>query len=134
MLGQGIEAQEAGRARGARDLLDEIGQSLTSVLLGLRLVEDSLARPDLDLEDCRQRTAEVRDFVAAALLQVRTLAFDLRPPVLDDLGLVAALRRLTYAVAPRNALTVVMSLNVPDDDADRTITGLNTTLHCLSRM
>src|SRR3546814_7940208 len=60
MLGQVIEAQEAERARAARDLHDEIGQSLTSVLLGLRLVEDSLARPDLDLEDCRQRTAEVR--------------------------------------------------------------------------
>src|SRR3546814_19638067 len=111
MLGQVIEAQEAERARVARDLHDEIGQSLTSVLLGLRLVEDSLARPDLDLEDCRQRTAEVRDLVAAALRQVRTLAFDLRPTVLDDLGLVAALRRLPNEVAPRNAMTVDLALN-----------------------
>src|SRR3546814_11726418 len=105
MLGQVIEAQEAERARVARDLHDEIGQSLTSVLLGLRLVEDSLARPDLDLEDCRQRPAGVRDLVAAALRQVRPLAFDLRPTVLDDLGPVAALRRLTNACVTRHHTT-----------------------------
>lgn len=117
MLGQVIEAQEAERARVARDLHDEIGQSLTSVLLGLRLVEDSLARPDLDVEECRQRTGEVRDLVADALRQVRTLAFDLRPTVLDDLGLVAALRRLINEVASRNALTVDLALNGLDADA-----------------
>src|SRR3546814_3145408 len=104
MLGQVIEAQEAERARVARDLHDEIGQSLTSVLLGLRLVEDSLARPDLDLADCRQRTAEVRDLVAAALRQVRTLAFDLRPTVLAALALVAALRRLPNAGSTEHRL------------------------------
>src|SRR3546814_11014940 len=98
MLGQVIEAQEAERARVARDLHDEIGQSLTSVLLGLRLVEDSLARPDLDLEDCRQRTAEVRDLVAAALRQVRPLAFDLRPPVLAEIGRASCRERVCQYV------------------------------------
>lgn len=117
MLTQVIDAQESERARVARDLHDEIGQSLTSVLLGLRLVEDSLDRPDLDVEDCRQRTAEVRELVAAALRQVRTLAFDLRPTVLDDLGLTAALRRLVSEVGPRNALTVDLAVHGLDEDA-----------------
>lgn len=116
MLGQVIDAQEAERARVARDLHDEIGQSLTSVLLGLRLVEESLSRPDPDVEDCRQRAAEVRELVAEALRQARTLAFDLRPTVLDDLGLVAALRRLVEEVGARGAPTVDLAVHGLDDD------------------
>ena len=116
MLNQVIAAQEAERARVARDLHDEIGQSLTSVLLGLRLVEDSLARPDPDVEDCRQRTAEVRELVADALRQARTLAFDLRPTVLDDLGLVAALRRLVDEVGAPGGPAVDLAVHGLDDD------------------
>jgi signal transduction histidine kinase len=117
MLGQVIDAQEAERARVARDLHDEIGQSLTSVLLGLRLVEDSLGRPDPDVEDCRQRTAEVRKLVAEALRQARTLAFDLRPTVLDDLGLVAAVRRLVEEVGAKGAPAVDLAVHGLDDDS-----------------
>lgn len=117
MLGQVIEAQEAERARVARDLHDEIGQSLTSVLLGLRLVEDSLARPDPDVEDCRARTAEVRELVADALRQARTLAFDLRPTVLDDLGLVAAVRRLVEEVGGSGTPMVDLAVHNLDDDS-----------------
>lgn len=116
MLGQVIDAQEAERARVARDLHDEIGQSLTSVLLGLRLVEDSLARPNFDVEDCRRRTAEVRELVADALREARTLAFDLRPTVLDDLGLVAALRRLVENVAARQPPIVALAVHGLDED------------------
>lgn len=117
MLGQVIDAQEAERSRVARDLHDEIGQSLTSVLLGLRLVEDSLARPNPDVEDCRQRTAEVRELVAEALRQARTLAFELRPTVLDDLGLVAAMRRLVEEVGARGAPAVDLAVHGLDDDS-----------------
>jgi signal transduction histidine kinase len=116
MLSQVIDAQEAERARVARDLHDEIGQSLTSVLLGLRLVEDSLGRPDPDLEDCRRRTAEVRELVAIALREARTLAFDLRPTVLDDLGLVAALRRLVEEVGAHDGPAVDLAVHGLDED------------------
>jgi signal transduction histidine kinase len=111
MLSRVIDAQEAERARVARDLHDEIGQSLTSVLLGLRLVEDTLARPDPDVVDCRRRTAEVRELVAAALREARTMAFDLRPTVLDDLGLPAALRRLVDEVTVRRPPAVDLALH-----------------------
>lgn len=117
MLSQVIDAQEAERSRVARDLHDEIGQSLTSVLLGLRLVEDSLARPGPDVEDCRQRTAEVRELVAEALRQARTLAFDLRPTVLDDLGLVAAARRLVEEVGAKGRPAVDLAVHGLDDDS-----------------
>lgn len=116
MLAAVIDAQEAERARVARDLHDQTGQALTSVLLGLRLVETSLERPAPDLEDAKRRTAEVRELVTDALADVRQLAFDLRPTVLDDVGLVAALRRLTGDLSARHGLVVGLSVDGLDDD------------------
>lgn len=106
LLAQVIAAQEAERARVSRDLHDDVGQALTSVLLGLRLVEDSLDRPDVDVEGARSRVAELRELVADGLRRARELAFDLRPTVLDDVGLTAALHRLTEDVAARSGLTI----------------------------
>src|SRR3546814_3176652 len=106
LLGQVIAAQEAERARVSRDLHDDVGQALTSVLLGLRRVEDSLARPDVNAVDARRRVAELRELVADGLRRTRQLAFDLRPTVLDDVGLAAALQRLTDDVASRSGLSV----------------------------
>src|SRR3546814_10610340 len=119
LLGQVIAAQEAERARVSRDLHDDVGQALTSVLLGLRRVEDSLARPDVNAVDARRRVAELRELVADGLRRTRQLAFDLRPPVLDDVGLAAALQRLPDDVASRSGLSVQL------DTADRKSTRLN---------
>jgi signal transduction histidine kinase len=116
MLTRVIEAQEAERARVARDLHDQIGQSLTSVLLGLRLVDGSLSGELPDLDDARTHTGEVRALVAQALEEVRQLAFDLRPTVLDDVGLVAAVRRLASDLAERSRVTVDVVLRGLDDD------------------
>ena len=106
LLGQVIAAQEAERARVSRDLHDDVGQALTSVLLGLRLVEDSLAAPDRDADEARRRLADLRELVADGLRRARQLAFDLRPTVLDDVGLVPALARLKEDLTARTGLTV----------------------------
>lgn len=111
LLGRVIAAQEAERARVSRDLHDDVGQSLTSVLLGLRLVEDALARPTVDPGDARARVADLRELVADGLRRARDLAFDLRPTVLDDIGLVAALERLTSTVAERAGLTIELAVS-----------------------
>lgn len=116
MLARVIDAQEAERARVARDLHDQIGQSLTSVLLGLRLVDSSLASETPDVADARGHTDEVRALVAQALDEVRQLAFDLRPTVLDDVGLVAAVRRLVGDLTERFGVPVDLSLDGLDDD------------------
>ena len=116
MLAAVIGAQEAERARVARDLHDQTGQALTSVLLGLRLVETSLERSVPDLDDAKRRTAEVRELVADALADVRQLAFDLRPTVLDDVGLVAALRRLTGDLSARHGFAVDLKVDGLDED------------------
>ena len=84
-----VTAQEAERRRLARELHDETGQALTSILLGLKAVEDA---PD----DGRRHAAvtELRELVRATLQDVRQLAVELRPSALDDFGLVPALERL----------------------------------------
>ena len=81
-----VEVQEEERRHLARELHDEIGQSLTAIAITLQAVKKS-AGPALlpPLEEC---TA----IVDLAIQQVRHLSLDLRPSLLDDLGLVAALR------------------------------------------
>ncbi len=116
-LAKVLEAQEAERARVARDLHDQTGQALTSVLLGLRLVETCLAQDEPDLADARSRTDEVRELVTEALEEVRQLAFELRPTVLDDVGLVAALRRLTGDLAAQRRVDVDLAVDGLGDDS-----------------
>jgi signal transduction histidine kinase len=110
-----VAAQEAERARVARDLHDEIGQAITSVLLGLRLVETSLSAPDLDVEVLLGRLGKVRHVASEALGQVQRLAFELRPTVLDDLGLLPALRRLVDDISGRYDVKVELAAEDLDD-------------------
>ena len=115
LMARVIDAQEAERARVARDLHDDIGQALTSVLLGLRLVEGAVSAGGAP-EAARERVEEVRTLVADALGSVRRLAFDLRPTVLDDVGLVAALERLVAETATRHGLAARLHLDGLDAD------------------
>jgi PAS domain S-box-containing protein len=82
-----VEVQEEERRRLTRELHDEIGQTLTAVKINLqtmqRLANGGVAAPRLE---------ESIAVVERALQQVRSLALDLRPSLLDDLGLVATLR------------------------------------------
>lgn len=110
LMARVIDAQEAERARVARDLHDDVGQALTSVLLGLRLVDGSVSAGG-DAEAMRARIEEVRDLVADALGAVRRLAFELRPTVLDDVGLVAALDRLMAETSARSGLSTGLELD-----------------------
>jgi signal transduction histidine kinase len=112
LLGQIIGAQEAERSRVARDLHDQIGQSLTSMLLALRIVENT---PPGNAE-FTQRAEELRELVTDTLDDVRQLAFDLRPTVLDDIGLVAGIERLVETFRARQGLTVTLDFGGLDDD------------------
>jgi two-component system, NarL family, sensor histidine kinase DevS len=96
-----VEAQEVERRRLARELHDEIGQDLTSLLLGLRTLEEAGAP-----EDQRKSVAVLRDMVVTALHDVRRLAVELRPKALDDFGLVPALERLATTFAEQTGMSV----------------------------
>ena len=84
-----VSGQELERRRLARELHDETGQALTSILLGLKGIEDAQ-----DDEERRRSLLALREQVVATLQDVRRLAVELRPKALDDFGLVAALERL----------------------------------------
>jgi PAS domain S-box-containing protein len=88
LLEQVLSAQEEERRRIARDLHDEIGQALTSVLIGLKTLEGVAV-----LQPVQAQARELRGIVGQTLEEVRRLARGLRPSVLDDLGLAAALER-----------------------------------------
>jgi signal transduction histidine kinase len=96
-----VEAQELERRRLARELHDETGQALTSILLGLKSLEDALGA-----DEARAAVADLRELVVATLQDVRRLAVELRPKVLDDFGLVPALERLAESFADKTKIDV----------------------------
>jgi signal transduction histidine kinase len=96
-----VAAQELERRRLARELHDETGQALTSILLGLKSLEDSV-----EGDKAQTAVAGLRELVVATLQDVRRLAVELRPKVLDDFGLVPALERLTESFAKQTELDV----------------------------
>jgi PAS domain S-box-containing protein len=80
-----VEAQEAERRHVARELHDEVGQVLT----GLKLSLEKIARQPL--EDRGRSLVEAQTLVRGLMARVRSLSLDLRPAMLDDLGLLPAL-------------------------------------------
>jgi len=96
-----VDAQEVERRRLARELHDETGQALTSILLGLRAVEEA----DIG-DEAREATARLREQVVETLHDVRRLAVELRPSALDDFGLVPALERLVETFREQTGIPV----------------------------
>jgi signal transduction histidine kinase len=105
-----VEAQELERARLARELHDETGQALTSILLGLKSLEDRI-----DSDDGRDAAALVRELVVTTLQDVRRLAVELRPSALDDFGLVPALERLVETVRTGSGIAVELDARLGDE-------------------
>jgi PAS domain S-box-containing protein len=94
-----IDAQEAERKRLSRELHDQIGQALTAVQISLQSLQSSPGASGPD-----DRLSETLTMIDYALEQVHDLSLDLRPSLLDDLGLVAALRWYVDRVASRAGL------------------------------
>jgi signal transduction histidine kinase len=86
LLKKVVLAQEEERRRIARELHDELGQALTSLLIGLKVTESAAASPEAKLTH-----AEMKATVAQMFDGIHNLALELRPTLLDDLGLVPAL-------------------------------------------
>jgi two-component system sensor histidine kinase UhpB len=82
-----LTAQEQERKRIARELHDETSQVLTSLLISLKVLEESI-----NGDEARQRIEDTRSLVHQTLRAIRNLSIDLRPSALDDLGLLPALR------------------------------------------
>jgi signal transduction histidine kinase len=113
-----IEGQELERRRLARELHDETGQALTSVLLGLKAVERA--------DDVPSALADLRELVVATLQDVRRLAVELRPKALDDFGLSVALERLVETFKEATGIAVEFESQLGEQ---RLPTEVETTLY-----
>lgn len=134
-----LTAQEEERGRIARDLHDQIGQSLTAMRIGLdRLLEapgggadgpDASGAPPQAGDAAasgaratrRDQLARLRDLTEVTLADVRRIALDLRPAVLDELGLAAALRRFARELRERYGVSLNVLVELPsrlDRDAE----------------
>ena len=89
LLHRVVSAQEAERQRIARELHDGTGQTLTALGLGLAAAADRL---DGDPEAVRRQLADMKTMNAQVLQEVHNVIADLRPSILDNLGLLPALR------------------------------------------
>jgi two-component system, NarL family, sensor histidine kinase UhpB len=102
-----LAAQEQERQRVARELHDEVGQVLTGVMLELEQAAKTSGSEQAQL-------VAAREAVRHALEEVRRIARELRPEVLDDLGLQSALRSLCTTAAAQRGLRVERRLELVD--------------------
>lgn len=104
-----IEAQEAERQSVARELHDQIGQVLTAIHLNLQAVRNTC-----ETSEACVLIDEGVAIVDEALGQVRNLSFELRPSLLDDLGLAAAMRWYTDRFTQRTGIQTTTTISLPD--------------------
>ena len=106
-----VRAQEDERRSLARELHDEIGQSLSGILMEAGNAET--ARDPLDL---RERLRAIGAIAERTLNQVRDLALLLRPSMLDDFGLLPALNWQAREVSKRTGLNIAVDADAACDD------------------
>ncbi len=105
------DVREAEQMRIARELHDELGQHLTGLKMDLSWMSGKLPEDQPEL----QRKAEgMKKLVDTAVKSVRRLASELRPLVLDDLGLVAGLEWLVQDFSKRHGIEVALDMDIGD--------------------
>ena len=104
-----LDAQETERARLSRELHDQTGQALTSILLGLTLIGTATT-----FEEVKVQSEGMKQVAKEALGHVRRVAVELRPPALDDFGLAAALNHMADTVAESSGIDVQLAVTLPD--------------------
>jgi signal transduction histidine kinase len=113
-----VTAQEEERRRLSRELHDEIGQSMSAMLVELSRVESAIA----DHPAQHARFASLRQIAESNVGMVRNMALLLRPPMLDDLGLIPAVKWQARETSRRTGMRVRVIADDVDDipDAFRT--------------
>lgn len=102
-----VNAQEQERQRIARELHDGPGQTLTALGLGLAASAESI----IDPPQAHTQLNELKDLSASALQEIHDIILDLRPSVLDDLGLIAALRSQLQLLEQRAHVRTQLAVN-----------------------
>jgi len=105
-----VAATEEERRRLRRDLHDGLGPGLAGVVLGLQRARRHV---DLDPANARKQLDELTVQTQQAVAEVRRLVYDLRPPALDELGLVGALAEQARALGPITVLGPDLPMQLP---------------------
>lgn len=109
LAGRLAEAQDVERKALARELHDQVGQNLTALDLNLNIIQGQLSSNSYPVNDTLQsRLVDSLALVAEMGERIRNVMSNLRPPVLDDYGLVAALRWYADRFSPRFGFTTVV--------------------------
>jgi trans-2,3-dihydro-3-hydroxyanthranilate isomerase len=107
-----IAAREEERRRLRRDLHDGLGPALTAAALKIDLIDTLLPQ---DSRRLRELLGELRTEVGASIDDIRRLVYDLRPPALDELGLIGALRERAAHFAGAAGEGLAISVVGPDE-------------------
>jgi signal transduction histidine kinase len=109
-----VQAQEMERRALSRELHDEVGQSLSAVLIELRNLSIGLATKSK--EHLSEHIETIKHLVEGMIRIVRNMALLLRPSMLDDLGLVPALKWQAREVSKRTSMDVSVAAEFVSDD------------------
>ena len=113
-----VEAQEMERRALSRELHDEVGQSLSAVLVELRNLSGNIAIGEMARSE-RQALNQVeviKGLVEGTVGAVRQMALSLRPSMLDDLGLIPALKWQAREVSKRTSMNITVAADPVADD------------------
>ncbi len=109
-----VQAQESERRALSRELHDEVGQALSAVLVELRNLADGLGAWSLEMS--RSHVELIKGLVEDTVRSVRNMALLLRPSMLDDLGLIPALRWQAREASKRTSMDVSVVTDLASDD------------------
>lgn len=102
-----LSAQEDERKRVSRELHDEASQALASLMVTMRVLAD-----EVQDEEQRELLNTSREIAASILREIRDLAVELRPPILDDIGLIPAIRK--YTIDFEEKYSIMIELDAPE--------------------
>ena len=105
LLERALQAQEDERRRIARELHDEAGQLMTSLLVGLRSLSDARR-----LADAKQQAKRLREITSNAINELGRLARGLHSSVLDDLGIEVAIQRFATEFSQAHDIHVALNM------------------------
>jgi signal transduction histidine kinase len=106
-----IRAREEERRRLLRDLHDGVGSQLAAVSLGLQAARSAVAG---DPDGAERLLSRLSTELTVSIQEIRRVAYDLRPPVLDQLGLTTAVREYASTLSRGAAAPLTVVLDMPD--------------------
>jgi signal transduction histidine kinase len=111
--------REEERTRIAREIHDELGQALTGLKMDVSWLRDRLQRGDLDTDILSQKTEAMSQLIDTTVQSVRRIATELRPGILDDLGIVAAVEWLAQDFESRTGIRCNFAADCEEINLDR---------------